>query len=81
MFYAYILRSEKNNLLYNGYTTDLKKRLLEHNTGQSFASKPYAPWKLVFYAAFETESLARNFEKYLKGGSGWAFARKRFLGL
>ena len=70
MFYVYILKNQK---------TDLKNRLHEHNTGQSFATKPYIPWKLMFYAAFETEFFAKNFEKYLKTGSGWGFARKRFV--
>src|SRR5688572_6236605 len=79
MFYAYILRSEKNGQLYHGSTSDLKTRLRQHNAGQSFATKPYVPWKLVFYSAFETEGLAVRFEKYLKSSSGWAFARKRLL--
>ncbi len=79
MHYVYILSSQKVKRLYNGYTNDLKRRLEEHNSGESFATKPYRPWKLMFYAAFETEPLAKNFEQYLKSGSGWAFARKRFL--
>jgi predicted GIY-YIG superfamily endonuclease len=53
--------------------------LAEHNSGQSFATKPYAPWKLVFYAAFESEELAKRFEKYIKSGSGWSIAKRRFL--
>lgn len=79
MYYVYIVRSQKNGRLYNGFTSNLKKRLHEHNSGQSFATKPYLPWQLVFYAAFETEQIAARFEKYLKTGSGSAFARKRFL--
>ena len=62
-----------------GWTTDLKKRLQEHNSGLSKATKPYTPWRLVFYAAFETEQLAKDFELYLKSGSGRSFAYKRLL--
>ncbi len=79
MYYAYILRSLKDGQLYNGFTSDLRKRIHEHNAGESFATRPHIPWELEFYAAFKEERLARAFEKYLKTGSGWAFARKRFL--
>ena len=37
------------------------------------------PWELVFYAAFQEEVAARKFERYLKSGSGRAFAHKRLL--
>ena len=79
MYYTYILKSSKSNNFYTGWTTDLKKRLQEHNSGLSPATKPYIPWRLVFYAAFETEKLAKDFELYLKSGSGRSFAYKRFL--
>lgn len=79
MFYTYILRSLKNGELYTGWTNDLKKRFKEHNNGESFATKPYIPWKLIFYASFETEKLAKKFEKYLKSGSGKAFTNKRLV--
>lgn len=37
------------------------------------------PWELVFYAAFETLMQAKDFEQYLKSGSGKAFAYKRLV--
>lgn len=79
MFYTYILKSSRSDLFYTGYTKDLRKRIEEHNSGLSFASKPYAPFKLVFYAAFETEKMAKDFELYLKSGSGKAFTNKRLV--
>jgi predicted GIY-YIG superfamily endonuclease len=79
MYYTYILKSSKSGLFYTGWTTDLRKRVKQHNSGESFATKPYRPWKLVYYAAFETEKLAKDFERYLKSGSGKAFAKKRLL--
>lgn len=39
------------------------------------------PWKLVFYAAFEKEKTAKDFELYIKSGSGKAFAHKRLVAL
>jgi predicted GIY-YIG superfamily endonuclease len=79
MFYVYLIKSEKfPEQRYIGLTDDLKKRLNDHNTGVSFHTSKYAPWKLVNYFAFETRAGAAEFEQYLKTGSGQAFANKRF---
>jgi putative endonuclease len=43
----------------------------------SGGSDGYAPWRLVTYVAFSDEQKAESFERYLKSGSGHAFARKR----
>jgi predicted GIY-YIG superfamily endonuclease len=80
MFYAYILESIiKPGELYRGHTGDLKQRLAEHNAGKCAATAKFKPWKINFYAAFETLALAQRFEKYLKSGSGHEFAKRHFL--
>ncbi|MBI4708701.1 MAG: GIY-YIG nuclease family protein [Candidatus Portnoybacteria bacterium] len=79
MFYVYILYSLKSKNFYYGYTEDLRKRLGEHNNGFSKATAPFRPWTLVFYAAFQTKKLAKDFERYIKSGSGKALAYKRLL--
>jgi putative endonuclease len=79
MFYTYILFSEKSHKFYFGSANDLQKRLKLHNSGRVFSTKPYMPWKLVWYSGFSTESEARNFEQYLKTGSGKSFAYKRLI--
>jgi len=81
MYYAYILESTtKPGTLYRGHTQDLTARLADHNAGRCDATRALRPWKIKFYAAFETLELARDFERYLKSGSGHAFAKKRLLG-
>lgn len=80
MCYVYILWSKSGNKFYFGYTTDLKKRVENHNKKFSKYTSPYTPWKLVFYCAFENIKMAKDFENYLKTGSGKAFAYKRLLG-
>jgi predicted GIY-YIG superfamily endonuclease len=55
----------------------LKERLERHNFGAVPATKPYAPWAVKTYFAFSDESVARNFERYLKTHLGRAFAKKR----
>ncbi len=54
----------------------LRARLKRHNAGEVKNTARYAPWKLCTYVAFDDEKKAIAFEKYLKSGSGRAFARK-----
>lgn len=77
MYYAYILYSQSVRAHYYGMTDDVLARLSAHNAGQSFHTKKSRPWVLVWYGAFVSREMAADFEKYLKTGSGQAFARKR----
>jgi len=79
MFYVYILQSKKDNSFYTGFTEDLKERLEKHNTGTVKYSSTKAPFNLIWYCAFKDKTKALSFEKYLKIGSGFAFARKRLV--
>ena len=79
MYYVYLLKSESFfDKTYIGYTKNLKIRLKKHNAGGSIYTAKYKPWKLNAYFAFEKESTAIRFEKYLKSNSGRAFANKHF---
>jgi predicted GIY-YIG superfamily endonuclease len=79
MHYTYILESLKNpGERYVGHTSDIKKRLEKHNTGKCNHTAKSKPWKLRLYIAFETLPQARRFERYLKSGSGHAFANRHF---
>lgn len=78
MKYVYILHSVDNpDLHYTGVTADLKARLAKHNAKQVSHTSKHAPWKLATYIAFSDETRAFKFERYLKSGSGRAFAKKR----
>jgi putative endonuclease len=78
MRYVYLLRSESSlDQLYVGVTSDLKQRLADHNAGKSSHTSKFVPWKLVTYVAFSDQQKAETFERYLKSGSGHAFANKR----
>lgn len=50
-YYVYILESQNYQELYIGYTDDLRKRIKEHNQGLNKSTKPYLPWKLIYYEA------------------------------
>jgi putative endonuclease len=78
MRYVYLLQSEAaREQRYVGVTSDLRQRLRDHNTGKSPHTSKYVPWKLVTYIAFSDELKADAFERYLKSGSGHAFAKNR----
>lgn len=79
MHYVYILKSQNFNQIYTGLTKDLETRLKAHNSGKSSHTKKFKPWELVIYIAFENQQAAEEFERYLKTGSGIAFARRHFL--
>lgn len=78
MRYVYLLKSESSaDQRYVGITSDLKQRVTDHNAGKSSHTAKFTPWKLVTYIAFTDDQKAETFERYLKSGSGHAFARKR----
>jgi len=78
MQYVYLLNSlAAPGQRYVGLTADLKARVKRHNEGGSIHTAKYRPWELIAYFAFKSESRAREFEHYLKSGSGKAFANKR----
>jgi putative endonuclease len=77
MFYIYILQSQKNKELYIGYTSDLKRRLEEHNQELNFSTKRYSPWDIIYYEACKEESDARRREKYLKTTQGGRLIKRR----
>ncbi len=78
MKYVYILQSFSDTKhFYTGITGDLKERLSMHNTGAVPHTAKYRPWRIKTYVAFSDEVRAFAFEKYLKSGSGRAFARAR----
>ena len=77
MFYTYVLESIPHpGKRYVGHSADLRARLAEHNRGKCRHTAKHRPWRLRLYFAFETPELARSCERYLKSGSGHAFAKR-----
>jgi predicted GIY-YIG superfamily endonuclease len=63
---------------YTGFTTDLRRRLAEHNSGKLENTACYVPWRITSAHAFLTKHKALAFETYLKSGSGREFAMRHF---
>ena len=77
MKYVYILESLDSEHFYIGIADDLRARLVKHNAGEVTHTSKYRPWRIKTYIAFSDEKQAFAFERYLKSGSGRAFAKKR----
>lgn len=84
MHYVYVLRSGSNGQLYTGCTSDLRKRLEEHDFGEVTYTKSRRPYDLIYYEACIDKADAFARERYLKTGMGKRFLQnriKRFLAL
>jgi putative endonuclease len=85
MYNTYILESEKSKKWYIGHSNDLKRRIQEHNHGQTKSTKNKGPWKLIFKREFKNRSEALDFEFVLKKLKNKHYIRikyqKYFLGM
>ncbi len=64
--FVYLLRSMKDGKFYLGWTTDLKRRLEEHNAGLTRSTKSRRPFELIHYEAHLSPELAKKRERTLK---------------
>ena len=77
--YVYRLTSLSHpNQCYTGLTDDLASRLAAHNSGQCSHTTKYRPWQIETAISFRSREKAAAFERYLKTGSGRAFAKRHF---
>jgi putative endonuclease len=66
MFYFYVIQSLKDKKLYIGFTSDLKQRLKEHNSGKARSTKGRHPFRLVYYEAYHSKDDAVRREHSIK---------------
>ena len=74
--FVYVLKSDASNRYYTGLTSDVSARLSAHNCGRCPHTVKGRPWRLDVVIEFADETRAVRFEKYLKSGSGAAFANR-----
>lgn len=70
MYYCYILRFIKNGKFYCGFTSNLKKMIADHRSGNSDFTSRNGDFVLIFYEAYKSEKDAREVERYFKTGHG-----------
>lgn len=76
-YYVYVLKSEKDDNNYVGYTNDLKQRLTFHNEGKVLSTKNRLPMKLIYFEACLNQQDATKREKYLKTSWGKRYIKSR----
>ncbi len=76
MFYVYLLQNEQEKW-YTGTTSDLQKRILEHNSRKTRTTKYGGPWKLIYCEICINKQDAFAREKYLKSGMGKRYLKNR----
>ena len=77
MFYTYVLKSNKDDKLYVGFTSNLERRLEDHKEGKVNSTKNRRPFELIYYEACASKRKAINREKYFKTGFGRRFLNSR----
>ena len=67
-YYVYMLRNISNNKkkTYVGYTNNLEKRLIMHNSNKGAKSTKGYKWELIFKKKFLLKSNAMSYEYKLK---------------
>ena len=78
VMFVYVLKSDRTGKRYIGHTSDLERRLKEHNTGHVKSTKAGPPWTIVAYKKFSSRSEARWVERSLKNSKE---KLSEFLGL
>mgnify|MGYP001595728767 CR=1 FL=1 len=76
-YYLYILYSEKDGKFYTGVTSDLRKRVKEHNSGKNISTAYRRPLKLIYYEAYLLKKDAEARERYLKTSTGKRVIKKQ----
>ena len=79
MFYVYVIRSLKDGRLYTGVTSDLGRRLAEHNRGKTRSLRARRPLRLVYSEEYATRAEALAREQYLKTPEGGAMKKQMVL--
>lgn len=76
--YVYFLQSQLDKKFYIGYTTDLQKRLEEHNAGKNKSTRYRKPFALVYFEEYGDKHVAFQREFFLKSPKGF-LAKKEII--
>jgi len=75
MYTIYAIESVKKNYIYVGLTNNLERRFFEHNSGYNKTTKPFSPFRIIYFEEVSGRIEARKREKYLKSGIGKEFLK------
>jgi len=78
MYYVYLLENQNDKSWYIGMTTDLRRRLKEHQSGKGGrTTKLKKNWRLIYFEGYLNQKDATGREKFLKSGSGRKYLKKQ----
>jgi putative endonuclease len=70
MYKVYVLKSLMDGKHYTGYSSDVVRRLLEHNSGKTESTRHRRPFELIYSEQYQSEDEAKKRERFLKSGKG-----------
>ncbi len=76
MYYVYVIYSLHRTYIYVGLTSNVSRRISDHNSGYNKTTKPYSPFNILLTEAFPNRPEARIREKYLKSGIGKEYLKE-----
>lgn len=80
MYFVYLLENKTDKSWYTGYTTNLKRRITEHQSGNGCRTTSMKNgWKLIYFECYTNKQDAIGRERFLKGGSGRTYLKKQLL--
>jgi putative endonuclease len=80
LYFVYVLENNFDRGWYIGFTTDLKQRIDDHNSGKGGkTTKTKQNWKLIYFEGYQNKKDALGREKFLKSGSGRKYLKKQLL--
>ena len=77
MFFAYILKSLKDQSYYYGSTNNLPNRIKIHNSGKVKYTKGHRPYTLHYYEEFRTRKEAFTRERFFKSIDGYKWLKSK----
>ncbi len=81
MYFVYVLKSEKDNKFYYGFTENLERRIKEHNNSKVPSTKSRVPFELIYFENTSNIIEARKREKYFKSGFGRKYIKNKIKAL
>ena len=75
-YVVYILKSQKDNGFYYGYTSNIEKRLTRHNDGLVRSTKSRKPFTVHYTENFESKTEALKREKFFKSIDGYNWLKE-----
>lgn len=87
MYWTYLLENQNDKSWYIGYTSNLKKRLTEHQGGYGSQTTSRGAkqrgealrWELIYCEGYKNKKDAEGRERFLKSGSGRRFLKKQLV--